>query len=302
MGWCRSSSKADESEVTTADGSGCTSDGDHTVDCSRSSILRERLEVSHSSQGVCGMSSESQGGSCPMVVSQSSRTPLESPCGSDSTGGEEQEVRRALQAVLSGLVEPLDQPRARRSRTPRRSNVRSLSPLWEDEVSRWARGRGSPSDRVIREPFLTPPMERKCWLRRWGSKALRCMKVFAAGMAAAGGPQEMYAIPVYKVEQPSRRPQATTQRSAPQPTPPPSVPRTPRARSPPRTGWEYVDPSGNIQGPFALLEMQTWFAAGCLPDELKVRCSVTDAFVPLKQLFPSAIPFSVYPQRPGPAG
>lgn len=67
----------------------------------------------------------------------------------------------------------------------------------------------------------------------------------------------------------------------------------------PQSGWQYVDPKQNIQGPFTLLEMQQWNAMGYFRPELPMRCDPADAFVPFAELFPHPlIPFQSYPRRP----
>lgn len=66
----------------------------------------------------------------------------------------------------------------------------------------------------------------------------------------------------------------------------------------PATGWQYVDPKGNIQGPFTLLEMQLWNTMGYFRPDLLMRCDPGDHFVEFGQLFPPpSIPFESYPRR-----
>lgn len=57
----------------------------------------------------------------------------------------------------------------------------------------------------------------------------------------------------------------------------------------PKTGWEYVDPKGKIQGPFDLPEMVQWNHLGYFKPELKMRCFPTDDFLELEKLFPSPL-------------
>jgi len=70
-------------------------------------------------------------------------------------------------------------------------------------------------------------------------------------------------------------------------------------RTSPATGWQYVDPKRNIQGPFTLLEMQQWNAMGYFRPDLPMRCDPSDEFVPFMELFPHPlVPFQSYPKRP----
>lgn len=67
----------------------------------------------------------------------------------------------------------------------------------------------------------------------------------------------------------------------------------------PKSGWQYVDPKGNTQGPFGLEEMLQWHQLGYFRRDLKMRCAADDDFVELEQLFPHPlIPFKSYPKRP----
>lgn len=67
----------------------------------------------------------------------------------------------------------------------------------------------------------------------------------------------------------------------------------------PNTGWQYVDPRQNIQGPFSLLEMQQWHSMGYFRPDLPMRCDPGDRFLPFKDLFPHPlVPFKAYPRRP----
>jgi len=66
----------------------------------------------------------------------------------------------------------------------------------------------------------------------------------------------------------------------------------------PATGWQYIDPKNQIQGPFSLLEMQQWYHMNYFRPELKMRCSEQDDFVPFSELFPHPmVPFQSYPKR-----
>lgn len=69
-------------------------------------------------------------------------------------------------------------------------------------------------------------------------------------------------------------------------------------KQPPSTGWQYIDPKNQIQGPFSLLEMQQWYHMNYFRPELKMRCSDQDEFVPFAELFPHPlVPFQSYPKR-----
>lgn len=60
----------------------------------------------------------------------------------------------------------------------------------------------------------------------------------------------------------------------------------------PETGWQYIDPSGTVRGPFELAKMRLWHQHGFFFPELPMRCYVEDAFVPFRELFPApAEPF-----------
>mmetsp|Transcript_12117 Transcript_12117/g.26430 ORF Transcript_12117/g.26430 Transcript_12117/m.26430 type:complete len:108 (+) Transcript_12117:184-507(+) len=72
-------------------------------------------------------------------------------------------------------------------------------------------------------------------------------------------------------------------------------------RAPPQGGWEYVDPKGNIQGPFSLSEMQQWNQMGYFRPDLPMRCDKNDKFVPFATLWKHPlVPFQSYPNRPAP--
>ncbi|CAE8593650.1 unnamed protein product, partial [Polarella glacialis] len=68
----------------------------------------------------------------------------------------------------------------------------------------------------------------------------------------------------------------------------------------PTTGWEYMDPKGNKQGPFTLTQMQKWYNGGSFKPTLPMRCDPQDRFTPLKDMFPHPmVPFHRAPKRPG---
>jgi translation initiation factor 2A len=67
----------------------------------------------------------------------------------------------------------------------------------------------------------------------------------------------------------------------------------------PTTGWEYLDPKGKKQGPFALEQMVKWYEMGVFKGDLRLRCDPDDRFIPLKELFPHPmVPFHRAPKRP----
>jgi len=60
----------------------------------------------------------------------------------------------------------------------------------------------------------------------------------------------------------------------------------------PESGWEYVDPAGKTQGPFERRKMRLWHEHGYFYNDLLMRSSTQDAFVPFTVLFPKpAEPF-----------
>eukprot|EP00405_Crypthecodinium_cohnii_P040957 CAMPEP_0206563546 /NCGR_PEP_ID=MMETSP0325_2-20121206/22914_1 /ASSEMBLY_ACC=CAM_ASM_000347 /TAXON_ID=2866 /ORGANISM="Crypthecodinium cohnii, Strain Seligo" /LENGTH=468 /DNA_ID=CAMNT_0054065979 /DNA_START=522 /DNA_END=1925 /DNA_ORIENTATION=- len=62
----------------------------------------------------------------------------------------------------------------------------------------------------------------------------------------------------------------------------------------PSTGWQYVDPSGKIQGPFSLEKMKQWHAARYFSPTLPMRCDPADEFVPFAELWaPGTPPFTL---------
>jgi len=68
--------------------------------------------------------------------------------------------------------------------------------------------------------------------------------------------------------------------------------------SPPPPSWSYLDPQGQVQGPFQPEEMLEWFTAGYFPADLMVRRSCDQRFTSLtelRQLY-GRVPFT-----PGPA-
>jgi len=66
----------------------------------------------------------------------------------------------------------------------------------------------------------------------------------------------------------------------------------------PSKGWEYLDPTGEVQGPFGVEDMRLWYVAGFLDRALPVRCFSSDPFLPLDQLYPQGTePFQERPRR-----
>lgn len=66
----------------------------------------------------------------------------------------------------------------------------------------------------------------------------------------------------------------------------------------PENGWEYIDPSGTVQGPFDLAKMRLWDQHGFFFPDLPMRCSIEDAFMPFRDLFPPpAKPFMSFVTR-----
>lgn len=55
----------------------------------------------------------------------------------------------------------------------------------------------------------------------------------------------------------------------------------------PPNGWQYVDPSGKIQGPFPLEKMRTWHQHNFFYADLPMRSDPVDAFLPFSKLFPA---------------
>lgn len=96
------------------------------------------------------------------------------------------------------------------------------------------------------------------------------------------------------------RPLFDLQNPKPKETPPPRQNNSHGAKQPcPESGWQYLDPKGNIQGPFSLEKMQKWCSMNVFKPTLKVRCHPEDRFVPLGELFPHPmIPFHSCPKRP----
>lgn len=63
-----------------------------------------------------------------------------------------------------------------------------------------------------------------------------------------------------------------------------------------------MDPRGNIQGPFTLIEMQLWHSMGYFRPDLPMRCDAGDPFIEFNKLFPPPlVPFESYPRRAVPS-
>lgn len=66
-----------------------------------------------------------------------------------------------------------------------------------------------------------------------------------------------------------------------------------RSSACPSSGWEYVDPSGKLQGPFGLDRMRLWHQRGFFYPALPMRCDASDQFVPFSELWaPGVLPFT----------
>lgn len=60
----------------------------------------------------------------------------------------------------------------------------------------------------------------------------------------------------------------------------------------PSAGWQYIDPSGRVQGPFMLEKMRQWHSHGFFYPDLPMRCDPLDRFVRFAELFPAGmLPF-----------
>ena len=60
----------------------------------------------------------------------------------------------------------------------------------------------------------------------------------------------------------------------------------------PENGWQYLDPDGNVQGPFSLEMMRDWSTKGYLQQHLPMRFDPNDDFIQLRELFPvGTVPF-----------
>lgn len=67
----------------------------------------------------------------------------------------------------------------------------------------------------------------------------------------------------------------------------------------PSHGWQYLDQTGSVQGPFSLDEMRQWNRKGYFRADLLIRCCPEDSFVALAALFPAPlVPFRSHPKRP----
>eukprot|EP00929_Paragymnodinium_shiwhaense_P107186 TRINITY_DN7324_c0_g3_i1.p1 TRINITY_DN7324_c0_g3~~TRINITY_DN7324_c0_g3_i1.p1 ORF type:complete len:656 (+),score=140.32 TRINITY_DN7324_c0_g3_i1:76-2043(+) len=59
--------------------------------------------------------------------------------------------------------------------------------------------------------------------------------------------------------------------------------------------WEYLDQRELRQGPFSSRKMMAWHGAGMLPNALRVRHTSAMPFTPIKELFPTGVPFGTRP-------
>ena len=82
------------------------------------------------------------------------------------------------------------------------------------------------------------------------------------------------------------------------PEQPPVVPSPPQAQ--PGFSWSYLDPQGQVQGPFQSEEMFEWYSAGYFPPDLMLRRSCDQRFVSLTELMKlySRVPFTPGPSPP----
>ena len=90
-----------------------------------------------------------------------------------------------------------------------------------------------------------------------------------------------------------------------QPLPPPpnlNILRPPPQLQQPPTSfldekWYYLDPQGEVQGPFTTLEMSDWYRAGYFSLSLNVRRLSDDVFIPLQELVKLNPNFPFYQQK-----
>ena len=82
------------------------------------------------------------------------------------------------------------------------------------------------------------------------------------------------------------------------PEQPPVVPSPPQAQ--PGHSWSYLDPQGQVQGPFQSEEMLEWYSAGYFLPDLMLRRSCDQRFVSLTELMKlySRVPFTPGPSPP----
>eukprot|EP00931_Biecheleriopsis_adriatica_P066770 TRINITY_DN4104_c0_g1_i1.p1 TRINITY_DN4104_c0_g1~~TRINITY_DN4104_c0_g1_i1.p1 ORF type:complete len:706 (-),score=138.05 TRINITY_DN4104_c0_g1_i1:327-2360(-) len=67
--------------------------------------------------------------------------------------------------------------------------------------------------------------------------------------------------------------------------------------SPDEECWEYLDPKAIKRGPFSTSRMAEWYEHDMLPNELGVRFSSAQAFIPIRELFPPPlVPFRSRPK------
>lgn len=83
--------------------------------------------------------------------------------------------------------------------------------------------------------------------------------------------------------------EAHSSRGKPRPLPPPKEeppkPTGPELVRCPETGWQYVDPKGQVQGPFNLAKMRLWHQYGYFAPSLPMRCAAEDEFKPFSNIF-----------------
>merc|ERR1719186_111218 len=89
-------------------------------------------------------------------------------------------------------------------------------------------------------------------------------------------------------EEPQERPSSGSfQQSSQPPTPGVNAPAgvtPPISLPPPPPTWSYLDPQGQVQGPFQAEEMLEWYNAGYFPHDLMVRRSIDSKFTSLTEM------------------
>lgn len=85
--------------------------------------------------------------------------------------------------------------------------------------------------------------------------------------------------------------QAASKVKKPQPVREEVKPKGPELAVCPAAGWQYVDPKGNVQGPFELTKMRLWHQYGYFAPSLPMRCSAEDEFRPFSEIFAGIMPF-----------
>jgi len=93
--------------------------------------------------------------------------------------------------------------------------------------------------------------------------------------------------------EPEARQERRARRDSPEVVPPraalPEVAAGPQLAPCPPAGWQYVDPSGKVQGPFLLDKMRQWHSLGFFYPDLPMRCDPFDRFAKFAELFPQGM-------------